>query len=44
VRRYESGIRQQALPSPADVDQIVAVGAVAVQEHHQIFGGAGFRF
>ena len=35
VRRDEGGVRQQALPGAADVDQVVAVGAVAVQEHHQ---------
>src|SRR6202142_844022 len=34
VRRDEGGIRQQAGPSAADLDQVVAVGAVAVQEHH----------
>ncbi len=36
VRRHEGGVRQQALPGAADLDQVVAVGAVAVQEHHEL--------
>ena len=36
VRRDESGVRQQALPGAADVDQVVAVGAIAVQEHDEL--------
>ncbi len=43
VRRHEGGVRQQALPGPADIDQVVAVGAIAVQEHDQLLGGAGSR-
>ena len=36
VRRDEGGLRQQPLPGAADLDQVVAVGAVAVQEHDQL--------
>src|SRR5450759_2531637 len=36
VRRHEGGVRQQASPSAADLDQVVAVGAIAVQEHYQL--------
>ena len=41
MRRDERGVRQQRLPGAADVDQVVAVGAVAVQEHDQPLGLAG---
>ena len=43
VRRHERGVRQQALPGAADLDQVVAVGAIAVQEHHELPRGAGAR-
>ena len=36
VRRDEGGVRQQALPGAADLDQVVAVGAIAVQEHDEL--------
>ena len=32
----EGGMRQQPLPGAADLDEVVTVGAVAVQEHHQL--------
>ena len=38
MRRDERGVGQQALPGAADLDQVVAVGAIAVQEHHQPLG------
>ena len=38
MRRDERGVRQQPLPGPADVDQVVAVGAIAVQEHDEALG------
>ena len=45
IRRDEGGGGEGARPIPPDADQIVAVGAVAVQEHDQAFGlgaaGAG---
>jgi hypothetical protein len=41
VRRDEGGVGQHALPLPADVDQIVAVRAVAVQEDDELFRAAG---
>ena len=43
MRRHEGGIRQQTLPGAADVDQVVAVGAIAVQEHDELLGRAGAR-
>src|ERR1019366_8809552 len=43
MRRYEGGVRQQASPSAADLDQVIAVGAIAVQEHHQLPRGARAR-
>ena len=36
VRRDERRLRQVLLPGAADVDEIVAVGAVAVQEHDKL--------
>ena len=38
VRRDEGGVRQQRAPLLAELDQILAVGAVAVQEHHELRG------
>ena len=43
VRRDEIGVRQQAAPLPADLDQIVPVRAIAVQKHHELPRLAGFR-
>src|SRR5712692_2830603 len=40
VRRDEGRLRQDRLPRAADLDQIVAVGAVAVQKHHELPRGA----
>src|SRR6266508_992887 len=39
----ERGVRQQALPGAADIDEVVAVGAVAVQEHDELARGARTR-
>src|SRR6185312_6284564 len=38
MRGYEGGVGQELLPGAADVDQVVAVGPVAVQEHDQLLG------
>src|SRR5690606_39264642 len=38
VRGDEGGVRQQRLPGTADVDQVVAVGTVAMQEDHELAG------
>src|SRR5262249_6889951 len=35
-RRDEPGLRQQILPRPPDIDEVVAVGAVAVQEYDEL--------
>src|SRR6185503_3880466 len=35
VRRHERGVRQQALPGAPDLDEVVAVGAIAVEEDHK---------
>ena len=43
MRADEQRVRQPALPLLADLDQVVAVGAIAVQEDHKLFGGPGFR-
>ena len=43
VRRGESGVRQILLPGAADIDQVVAVGAIAVQEHDELLRCAGTR-
>jgi len=40
VRRHERSIRQQGSPSAADLDEIITVGAIAVQEHHELARGA----
>ena len=36
MRRDERRLRQQLLPHPANLDEVVAVGAVAVQKHDQL--------
>ena len=41
MRRDESGLRQNLLPSAADLDQVVAVGAIAMQEDDELSGRAG---
>src|SRR5579862_7193176 len=41
--RYEGRVRQRLLPGAADVDQVVAIGAVAVQEDDKLPRGSGFR-
>ena len=33
--------RQEALPLPADLDEVLAVGPVAVEQHDQLSWGAG---
>ena len=43
VRRDEGGVGQQALPGAADIDQVVAVGAVAVQEDDELLRFARAR-
>jgi hypothetical protein len=43
MRRNEGGIRQQLLPGAADVDQVVAVGAIAVEEDDELLGRTGAR-
>ena len=42
LRRDERGLRQVLLPGAADVDQVVAVGAIAVQEDDKVLRGSGF--
>src|SRR5689334_16315268 len=37
--RHESGLRQQLLPGSSDLDQVIAVGTVAVQKHDQLACG-----
>src|SRR5262245_22703701 len=34
--RDERGPRQQPLPGAANLNQVVAVGAIAMQEHHEL--------
>ena len=36
MRRNKRRVRQQPLPLAADLDQILAVGPIAVQEHDQV--------
>ena len=43
MRGRERRLRQILLPGAADLDQIVAVGAVAVQEHHELSRRPGAR-
>ena len=43
MRRDEGGMRQHARPFAAQADQVVAVGAIAVQEHDELLGGAAGR-
>ena len=40
VRRHEGGVRQQRLPGAADIDEVVAVGAIAMQEDDELARGA----
>ena len=42
MRGDEGGVREPALPLPADLDQVVAVGAVAVQEDDELLRPSGF--
>src|SRR5690606_26920672 len=42
--RDEGGFRQQTLPGAAEIDEVVAVGAIAVKENHQPLGRAGLGF
>ena len=43
IGRDEGCVRQPLPPRMADVDQIVAVGAIAMQQHDELSGGAGER-
>ena len=43
MRRNESRVRQQWLPHFADLDQVVAVGAVTVKKDHKLPRAAGAR-
>ena len=43
VRRNERRLRQQRLPGAADLDQIVAVGAVAVKKDDELPRPTGAR-
>src|ERR1700737_4027344 len=36
VRGYEGAMGHERLPGAADLDQVLAVGPIAVQEHHQL--------
>ena len=36
VGRHEGGIGQRRLPHPAELDEVVAVGAIAVEEDHEL--------
>ena len=40
VRGYEGGVRKDRLERAADIDEVVAVGAIAMQEDHQALGRA----
>ena len=42
MRRDESRVGQDRAPMLAEFDQVVAVGAVAVQEHDELLGLAAF--
>lgn len=39
VRRYKRGVGHQRRPQPSDVDEVVAIGAISVQENDQTFRG-----
>src|SRR5439155_23646711 len=39
MRRHERSLRKEPLPGAADVDQVVAVGAIAMQEHDELARG-----
>jgi hypothetical protein len=43
MRRNESRVRQQWLPHFADLDQVVAVRAVAVKKDNELARAAGAR-
>ncbi len=44
VRGHEGGLRQESLPGATDIDEVVAVGAIAVQEHDELARGRSARF
>ena len=41
MRRHEGGLRQQLLPGATDLDEVVAVGAIAMQENDKLSRRAG---
>src|SRR5881227_1540050 len=43
VRRDERGLRQEVLPGAADLNEVIAVGAIAVQEHDKLARGRRAR-
>src|SRR5215218_4563570 len=43
MRRDEGGVRKPALPLPPDLDQVVAIGAVAVKEDDELLRPPGAR-
>ena len=43
MRRDEGGVRQQLLPGAADFDQVIAVGAITMQENDELLRCAGAR-
>ncbi len=43
MRRDERRLRQQLLPGAADLDQIVAVGAITMKKHDQLSRGPRAR-
>ena len=44
VRRYKDGIGEPVLPLLAQLNQIIAVRAIAMEKHHEVLGFAGFWF
>jgi hypothetical protein len=40
MRRHEGGMGKKLRPFAPQGDQVVAVGAIAVEEHDELLGGA----
>jgi len=43
MRRNKRGMRQQWLPDPADLDEVIAVSAITMKEHDKLSRSSGVR-
>jgi hypothetical protein len=40
MRRHEIRVRQKPAPLPANLDQVISIGAISVQKNDQLLRGA----